>query len=97
MPASSVAGFDSLPERVRAFIALRLDTAVDDAIAEMIGRLRTPRHDESGSAELRDRTRDDGIRWVRRQNFHLTLFFLGPAVARERLPAVADALAAVAA
>jgi RNA 2',3'-cyclic 3'-phosphodiesterase len=90
MPASSIAGFDSLPERVRAFIALRLDAAVDDAIAEMIGRLRAPREGEPA------RARDDGIRWVRRENFHLTLFFLGPAVPRERLLAVADALGAVA-
>jgi len=96
MPTSNIAGFDSLPERVRAFIALRLDGAVDDAIAELIGRLRAPRHDESASAEPRDRARDDGIRWVRRENFHLTLFFLGPAVAPERLAAVADALGAIA-
>jgi 2'-5' RNA ligase len=97
MPASNIAGFDSLPERVRAFIALRLDAAVDDAIAELIGRLRGPRHDESARAEPQDRARDDGIRWVRRENFHLTLFFLGPAVARERLWAVADALGVIAA
>jgi len=96
MPASSIAGFHSLPGRVRAFIALRLDKAVDDAIAELIGRLRLPRHDESARAEPRGCAREDGIRWVRRENFHLTLFFLGPVVARERLPAVADALGAVA-
>jgi 2'-5' RNA ligase len=97
MPTSNIAGFDSLPERVRAFIALRLDAAVDDAIAEFIDRLRGPRHDESANAGPRDRARDDGIRWVRRENFHLTLFFLGPAVARERLREVADALGAIAA
>jgi RNA 2',3'-cyclic 3'-phosphodiesterase len=95
MAAASIAGFDSLPERVRAFIALRLDPAVDgaiaDAIAGIIGRTNAAGHDETG-----DRARDDGIRWVRRENFHLTLFFLGPAVPRARLLSVADALGAVA-
>ena len=106
MTAASIAGFDSLPERVRAFVALRLDPAVDRAIAaaiaEMSGRLRAPRGGEPGSGEPRDdgtadRAHGDGIRWVRRENFHLTLFFLGPAVPRERLVAVADALGAIAA
>lgn len=66
---------------MRAFIALRLDAAVEDAIAALVERLRMP---------------EDGIRWVRRANFHLTLFFLGPAVPRERLAPVADALGAIA-
>ena len=86
MPATSIAGFTTLPERVRAFIALRLDAAVDDAIAALIERLRAPQND----------IREDGIRWVRRANFHLTLFFLGPAVPRERLAPIADALGAIA-
>ena len=81
MPATSIAGFASLPERVRAFIALRLDAAVEEAIAEVTERLRTPQ---------------DDIRWVRRANFHLTLFFLGPSVPRERLAPIADALDAIA-
>ena len=45
MPATSIAGFASLPERVRAFIALRLDAAVEDAIAALIERLRAPEND----------------------------------------------------
>jgi RNA 2',3'-cyclic 3'-phosphodiesterase len=89
MPATSIAGFASLPERVRAFIALRLDAAVEDAIAGLIERLRAPQGD------IND-IREDGIRWVRRANFHLTLFFLGPAVPRERLAPIADALGAIA-
>jgi 2'-5' RNA ligase len=72
----------SLPETVRAFIALKLDPAVEAAIATLTERLKAP---------------NDGIRWVRPSNFHLTLFFLGPAVARERIAPVADALEAVAA
>jgi len=86
MPATSIAGFASMPERVRAFIALRLDAAVDDAIADLTERLRAPENDNS----------QEGIRWVRRANFHLTLFFLAPSVPRERLAPIADALGAIA-
>jgi 2'-5' RNA ligase len=91
MPASSIAAFASLPERVRAFIALRLDSAVDDAIADLTERLSAP---ENGSPQVD--TRERNIRWVRRANFHLTLLFLGPAVPRERLAPLADALGLVA-
>jgi len=86
MPATSIAGFASMPERVRAFIALRLDAAAEEAIAAMIERLRASQ----------DSSQENGIRWVRRANFHLTLFFLGPAVPRERLAPIADALGAIA-
>jgi 2'-5' RNA ligase len=86
MHATRIAGFASLPERVRAFIALRLDATVEQAIAALIDRLRTP---ESGDQE-------SGIRWIRSTNFHLTLFFLGPAVPRERLVPIAQALDAIA-
>jgi RNA 2',3'-cyclic 3'-phosphodiesterase len=86
MPAPSTTDIESLaslPERVRAFIALRLSAApVEEGIAALIERLRTP---------------DDGIRWVRRSNFHLTLFFLGPSVPRERLAPIAEALGMIAA
>jgi 2'-5' RNA ligase len=91
MPAPSIAGFASLPERVRAFIALRLDAAVEEAIAGMIERLRAPEN-----SIRQDDTRERGIRWIRRANFHLTLFFLGPAVPRERLAPIADALETIA-
>lgn len=80
---TDIASLASLPERVRAFIALRLSAApVEEGIAALIERLRTP---------------DDGIRWVRRSNFHLTLFFLGPSVPRERLAPIAEALGMIAA
>ena len=86
MHATRIAGFTSLPERVRAFIALRLDATVERQIAALIDRLRTP---ESGDQK-------STIRWVRAANFHLTLFFLGPAVPRERLLPIAQALGAIA-
>jgi RNA 2',3'-cyclic 3'-phosphodiesterase len=72
----------SLPDRLRAFVALRLDAAVDSAIAEMTQQLQSS---------------NDGVRWVRPSNFHLTLFFLGPAVPHERIAPVAGALEAIAA
>lgn len=71
---------------MRAFIALRLDAAVEDEIAALIERMRVH---QDGSQET-------GIRWVSRANFHLILFFLGPAVPRERLAPIADALGAIA-
>jgi 2'-5' RNA ligase len=86
MPPTRIAGFASLPERVRAFIALRLDAAVEEAIAALIERLRKSQND----------MREDSIRWVRRTNFHLTLLFLGPSVPRERLAPIAEALGAIA-
>ena len=86
MPRSSIADLASLPERMRAFIALRLEAKVEDAIEALIGRLRDP----SDSAVERL------VRWTRRDNFHLTMFFLGPAVPRERLASITDALKEIA-
>jgi len=86
MPPSSIAELESLPERVRAFVALRLEVQVEDAIEALIRRLRDP----SDSAVERL------VRWIRRENFHLTVFFLGPAVPRERLAPIADALKEIA-
>jgi 2'-5' RNA ligase len=91
MPSTSIAGLASIPERVRAFIALRLDAAADDAIADLIERLRVP-----ANGFRQDATREGSIRWVPRANFHLTLFFLGPAVRRDRLVPVAEALGMIA-
>lgn len=71
---------------MRGFIALRLDPAVEAAIAGLTERLRAPTN----------RIPSDSIRWVPQANFHLTLFFLGPAVSRERLTPIADALGAIA-
>ncbi len=82
MIVPSAMDFAWLPERVRAFIALRLEAAVDEAMAGLIDRWHTA---------------SDGIRWVSRSNFHLTLFFLGPSVPREHLSPIAEALGAIAA
>lgn len=55
---------------VRAFVAVRMNHRVEDAIAAAIQDLRRPR---------------DGVRWVPRPNLHVTLKFLGPAVDPHRL------------
>jgi 2'-5' RNA ligase len=61
-----VASFvESLPARVRAFIAVRMGDPVERALADFIDAQRTAR---------------DGIQWVRRANLHVTLKFLGPEV-----------------
>lgn len=57
-------------ERVRAFIAVRMNEQVEASVADMIDELKQPR---------------DGVRWVARANLHITLKFLGPAVDLHRL------------
>ena len=59
-----------LPEKIRAFIAVRVSPEVERAIEDMIGELRAP---------------NDGIKWVASTNLHLTLKFLGPAVPLEKV------------
>jgi 2'-5' RNA ligase len=71
-----------LPEKIRAFIAVRMSDEIEAALTEFIDALRTQR---------------DGIRWVRRQNLHVTLKFLGPAVDAQMIAPLADALHALAA
>jgi RNA 2',3'-cyclic 3'-phosphodiesterase len=71
-----------LPVKIRAFIAVRLSDEIEAALTEFVDTLRTPR---------------DGVRWVRRQNLHVTLKFLGPAVDSQMIPPLADALHALAA
>ncbi|MGH7906273.1 MAG: RNA 2',3'-cyclic phosphodiesterase, partial [Candidatus Binataceae bacterium] len=56
---------------IRAFIAVRLEEEVEDAITAMIQESRRP---------------GDGIGWVKSVNLHLTLRFLGDAVDAELLP-----------
>lgn len=73
---------NSLPDRIRAFVAIRIDPAVEDALAGFIETLR-----ESS----------DGIRWIRRANLHLTLRFLGNEVAAEQLDRLSPALERIAA
>ncbi len=52
----------SLPERLRAFVAIRLSASSEETIADFIEELRTL---------------NAGIRWTRRANLHLTIRFLG--------------------
>jgi RNA 2',3'-cyclic 3'-phosphodiesterase len=65
---------DALPARdaggVRAFVAIRMNEQVEDAVAAMAAELTRP---------------GDGVRWVPRANLHVTLKFLGPAVDAHRL------------
>ncbi len=65
--------FDSLPEKVRAFVALRMGAEVEAAIGDLINHLR----------EI-----PSGTRWVSRENLHLTLRFLGDSCDRNLLAAL---------
>jgi RNA 2',3'-cyclic 3'-phosphodiesterase len=71
-----------LPDKIRAFVALRMGAEVEDALAGFIETLR-----ESS----------DGIRWIRRANLHLTLRFLGDEVAAAQLELLSPALEQIAA
>ena len=59
-----------LPDKIRAFVALRMSAEVESAIIGFVDPLR----------ELHS-----GVRWVRPQNLHLTLRFLGDRVDRNLL------------
>jgi RNA 2',3'-cyclic 3'-phosphodiesterase len=77
-----VASFiESLPARVRAFIAVRMSEPVERSLAEFIEVQRTAR---------------DGIQWVRRANLHVTLKFLGPEVEPWKLAPLVEMLERVA-
>jgi RNA 2',3'-cyclic 3'-phosphodiesterase len=69
------------PSRVRAFVALRLDGAVEDAIEQFVAPLRPL---------------GNGVRWVPRSNFHLTLRFLGNEAPSALIEALVPELAAIA-
>jgi len=71
----------SLPDRLRAFVAIRLSASSEETIADFIEELRTLRA---------------GIRWTRRANLHLTIRFLGgdvPAAMVTALDAELDRIA----
>jgi RNA 2',3'-cyclic 3'-phosphodiesterase len=70
-----------LPPRIRAFVALRVSAAVEDAIARWIETLRDERQ---------------GIRWIKPGNLHLTLRFLGGAISRDIIPPLDDRLRQIA-
>jgi 2'-5' RNA ligase len=71
------------PGTVRAFIAVRVDDAVEQAVAALVDELKAGR--------------GEGVRWVRRGNLHLTLKFLGPAVPIGKLEPLKTMLERVAA
>lgn len=72
---------DNFPPRdaapVRAFVAIRMSDAVEDAVAALTEELRRP---------------GDGIAWVPRANLHVTLKFLGANVDPYRLEQLTEAL-----
>lgn len=67
---------------VRAFVAVRMNEQVEDAVAGTIDELRRAH---------------DGVRWVPRANLHITLKFLGPAVDLHRLQQLTSGLQQLAA
>jgi 2'-5' RNA ligase len=69
-------------DSLRAFVAVELDTRVRAAVVEVIEQLRSP---------------GDGVKWVQRENLHLTLQFLGQTPAGQVADichAIAEAVAA---
>jgi 2'-5' RNA ligase len=69
---------------VRLFVALQIPTAVRESFAALLSQLR------SVSAEARDQS----ARWVRPENLHVTLKFIGEA-APEKLSDIRNTLTAV--
>jgi RNA 2',3'-cyclic 3'-phosphodiesterase len=70
------------PDKIRAFVALRMSAETEDAVAGFVETLR-----ESSA----------GIGWTRRERLHLTLRFLGGEVPAEKLERLSPALAEIAA
>jgi len=71
-----------LPEKIRAFIAIRVSPEVQRAIEDLIAALRT---------------HNDGIKWASSVNLHLTLKFLGPTVPIEKIHRIQPELESIAA
>ena len=74
-----------MPDRVRAFVALRLSPEVERAVIDLVAALRQA-HDRPGA-----------VRWVRPANLHLTLRFLGDRVESITLERLDRALLRIAA
>ncbi|MBI2903295.1 MAG: RNA 2',3'-cyclic phosphodiesterase [Candidatus Methylomirabilis oxyfera] len=68
------------PHTIRAFVAANLDSGLKEALARIMERLRSTRAD---------------VGWVRPENLHLTLKFLGR-VEQTRLLAIAEVIGSVA-
>lgn len=71
-----------LPEKLRAFVAIRLSIASETAVADFVAELSSL---------------GGGVRWTRRTNLHLTLRFLGGAAPAAMIPPLDTALAKIAA
>jgi 2'-5' RNA ligase len=71
-----------LPDKIRAFVAVRVSAEVERAIDDLVAQLRS---------------HDDGIRWVSSANLHLTLKFLGAAVPVENIRRLEPELRVIAA
>jgi RNA 2',3'-cyclic 3'-phosphodiesterase len=71
-----------VPDKIRAFVALRMGAQIEGAVADFVKSLR-----EFGS----------GVRWVHPANLHLTLRFLGDVVERDLLLALDNILNEIAA
>ncbi len=67
------------PEGIRAFIALDLSNQARDTLEKI-------------QQSVRRRTGPDSVRWVGRQAFHLTLFFLGDGNGPDAIAALSDGL-----
>jgi 2'-5' RNA ligase len=74
-----------MPDRVRAFVAIRMASAVEQAVIDFIASIRT-----SGKSNR------DGVRWIGRDNLHVTLRFLGNRVAGSTLDRLDGALGEIA-
>jgi 2'-5' RNA ligase len=70
-----------LPAPIRAFVALRMSDVIEAAIEQFIDPLRPI---------------CDGVRWVPRTNFHLTLSFLGNEAPARQVEILAAELAVIA-
>jgi 2'-5' RNA ligase len=63
--------------KIRAFVAVRVGDEVEAALAGFIDEVRLA---------------DDGIAWMRRENLHVTLKFLGAGIDSAKLPALEEGL-----
>ena len=73
-----------MPDRVRAFVALRMAPEVEQAIIALIASMQ--RATDSSSS----------VRWIGRNNLHLTLRFLGDRVAASTIERLDGALSEIA-
>lgn len=71
---------DALPAKIRAFVALRLATEVEQAIDAFLASRQRP---------------GTGINWVARDRLHLTLRFLGGAIDSNLIAPLGEALAQI--